>query len=230
MKRSTVLITGASGNLGSAVMTSLYEKGYRLCATFNAQPLAPEVAALAEDIHQLDLADAVKVQHHVDDLIERYPDLNAAVLLVGGFVMGGLQETDEEVIDQQIQLNFKTAYHVVRSLFPHFERMNGGQFILIGARPALEPQFGKNSIAYTLSKTLVVQLSGLINALGRGKHIHSTVVVPSTIDTAANRASMPKADPATWVKAADLAETIAFILSEPGSNLRDSVLKVYHDV
>lgn len=225
----TILITGASGNLGAEVIRSLHQRQYTLLATTGSAPLAAELTEMVKVARQVNLTDESESSTFLHDMIQNHPDLDTAVLLVGGFALGSFVETDGAAIDKQIALNFKTAYNVVRPLISHFEKMKGGQFVLIGARPALEAGAGKNAIAYTLSKALVVQLSGLINAWGKGKHIHSTVIVPSTIDTESNRKSMPDADPAKWVKAEDLAETIAFVVSNPGSNLRDSVLKVYNE-
>jgi NAD(P)-dependent dehydrogenase (short-subunit alcohol dehydrogenase family) len=126
-------------------------------------------------------------------------------------------------------LNFKTAYFIARPLMQHFEKVGGGQFILIGARPALKAEAGKDYVAYALSKSLVFALSELINASGSGKKISSTVIVPSTIDTEANRKSMPDANFSKWVKAESIAETIEFVLSDAGQSMRDTVIKMYHE-
>jgi NAD(P)-dependent dehydrogenase (short-subunit alcohol dehydrogenase family) len=115
----------------------------------------------------------------------------------------------------------------VRELLPLFERRGGGQFVLVGARPALDAGAGAHMAAYALSKGLVHQLAELINAHGRGKHIDATVIVPSVIDTPANRAAMPDADPGKWVSPDSIAETIAFVLSGAGRQMRGSVLKLY---
>jgi NADP-dependent 3-hydroxy acid dehydrogenase YdfG len=229
MENRIILITGASGNLGTEVIKNLHSKGYTLCASTGSAELPAELAFMVADARNVNLAEESHAKEYVEDLIRLYPNLDTAVLLVGGFEMGSIAETDSTFIDKLITLNFKTAYHVVRPLLAHFEKRKHGQFVLIGARPALDPKAGMKMMAYSLSKSLVFQLSNLINAWGHGKHIHATVIVPSTIDTTANRKSMPEADTTKWVKASDLAETIAFVLSSPGENLRDSVLKVYNE-
>ena len=225
----TILITGASGNLGTEAIKSLHRQGLRVCATTGSVPLTEAVAPLVANAQKVDLTNEQAVQAYIENLAVEYPDLAGAVLLVGGFAAGDLHTTDGAAIDKQIALNFKTAYFVVRSLITHFEARGGGQFVLIGARPALDPEAGKDLVAYALSKALVMHLAKLINAFGYGKGIHATVLVPSTIDTPANRQAMPDADASRWVKSEDIAETIGFVLSDTGSVLRDSILKVYNE-
>jgi NAD(P)-dependent dehydrogenase (short-subunit alcohol dehydrogenase family) len=84
-------------------------------------------------------------------------------------------------------------------------------------------------MAYALSKSLIFRLAELINADSRQSHVHATVIVPSTIDTAANRQSMPDAEFNKWVPAASIADTIAYLLTDSGSMLREGVIKVYNE-
>lgn len=225
----TVLITGASGNLGSAVVTTLHTKGFGICATVGSGGIPDGYDRLTLDTRQVNLTDEGAVSRYAQEMIQQHPELNAAVLLVGGFASGSIQETDSAALDKQIALNFKTAYFIVKSLLDHFVQRGGGQFILIGSRPALQADAGKNMVGYALSKSLVHYLAELINAFGKGKNISATVIVPSTIDTEANRKAMPKADFSKWVKAEDIAETIAYILSDAGASLRETMLKLYNE-
>lgn len=225
----TILITGANGNLGNAVVENLHQKGYDICATVGSGSLPDSFNNMTKDIRQVNLTDEAAVDTYVKDITQQHPTLNAAVLLVGGFAMGDFKATDGAAIDKQIALNFKTAFFTVKPLMEHFLSKNGGQFILVGARPALTASAGKDMIAYALSKSLVFELANLINASGKGKGISATVLVPSVIDTDVNRKAMPNADVSKWVKAEDIAETIAFVLSDTGSILRETVLKVYHE-
>lgn len=225
----TVLITGANGNLGTVVVKALHAKGFGICATIGSGGIPEAFERLTLHTRQVNLTDENAVSQYAQEILRIHPELNAAILLVGGFAMGSIRETDGALLDKQIALNFKTGYFMVRSLIDHFATRGGGQFILIGSRPALQAEAGKNMVAYALSKSLVHHLAEIINAYGNGKKISATVIVPSTIDTVANRQSMPKADFSKWVKAEDIAETIAFILSDAGSSLRESILKLYND-
>ena len=150
-------------------------------------------------------------------------------MTVGGFAMGSFAETDGEALRHMYSLNFETAYFLVRALLPKFEQQGGGQFIFIGSRPALDPKAGKNLIAYSLSKSLVFHLAELVEAYGHDKGIRATVIVPSTINTPANRSAMPDADFSKWVSSDAIAETVAFLLSEAGQQVRQSVIKLYNE-
>ena len=92
-------------------------------------------------------------------------------------------------VQKQIALNFDTAYHVARPLLKHFKEQGSGSLVFVGARPALDPQAGKNMIAYALSKSLLFQLAEYINAEHKGTDITASVIVPSTIDTPRRKSS-----------------------------------------
>ncbi|MEZ4961688.1 MAG: SDR family NAD(P)-dependent oxidoreductase [Saprospiraceae bacterium] len=225
----TILITGANGNLGTEVVKTLHTNGYEICATVGPGSLPDDFAQMTKDARNVNLTDEAETQQYVEALTRQNPGLCAAVLLVGGFAMGTIKDSDAATIDKQIALNFKTAYFVVRPLMEHFEKIGGGQFILVGARPALDAADGMTKVAYSIGKSLVFHLAELINAAGKGKRITATVLVPSIIDTPPNRNAMPDADFSQWIKASDIAETIAFVLSDAGRTLRESVLKVYNE-
>lgn len=224
MQRS-VLITGASGNLGKAVSARLLSDGFELYTTLMPQETAAAAAGIFARV--TDLTAEEDCTSYVAE-IGRKSSLEAGILLVGGFAMGEIASTGLESIKQMIGLNFYTAFPMAKALFGHFEKNGGGQIILIGARPALRPEQGKGVAAYALSKGLVFHLAELINEAGKEKNIRATVLVPSTIDTALNRQSMPDADFSKWVPASDIADVIAFLLTGSGSILRETVLKVYN--
>ncbi|MEZ4959740.1 MAG: SDR family NAD(P)-dependent oxidoreductase [Saprospiraceae bacterium] len=224
-----IIVTGATGNLGTEVVRTLHDKGHRVHGTVGGAMPPTEMMDMFQSARQVDLIDAGASQEYVEALIGENKKLDAAVMLVGGFAAGSIETTDLAAIDKQIALNFKTAYNIVRPMMAHFEKTGGGQFIFVGARPALNAQSGKDLLAYSLGKSLVFQLAEIVNAEGKGKRISATVIVPSTIDTHPNRQAMPDADFTKWVKASDLAEAIAFVLSETGGNLREGVLKMYNE-
>ncbi|TAE47837.1 MAG: SDR family NAD(P)-dependent oxidoreductase [Bacteroidetes bacterium] len=226
--RTSVLITGATGNLGSTVLQRLLAEGYTL--------LAPASSAVsAQSLHrehvtsiQLDLTDEQAVKAYVQEVAER-EDIRAAVLLVGGFAGNSLPDTDGATLRKMISLNFETAFFLVRELLPVFEQRGGGKIILIGARPALQAADGAKLGAYALSKGLVFQLAEMVNAYGKDKGIDATVIVPGVIDTPVNRQTMPDVDPSNWVSPEAIADTIAFLLSDSGRQVRESVVKLYNN-
>jgi NAD(P)-dependent dehydrogenase (short-subunit alcohol dehydrogenase family) len=226
----TVIITGANGNLGTAVTNEFLQKGYQVIATVMTEAMRndlPQNPML--DSRVVDLGDEQAAAGFVDDVIARYGSVEGALLLVGGFAMGGVGATDINSIQQQIDLNFKTAYHVARPVFGHMMEKKKGRIVFIGARPALEAAQGKDMIAYGLSKSLLFKLAEFLNATAKGTNVTATVVAPSTLDTPLNRKSMPDVDPEIWVKPAALAGVLGFIVSDKGHPLRETVLKVYNN-
>jgi NAD(P)-dependent dehydrogenase (short-subunit alcohol dehydrogenase family) len=226
----TVIITGANGNLGTAVTNTFLAKNYKLIATVRKEEDLKELPQHENlQVEILDLTNEEKTQAFVQKIIEQHKNIDGALLLVGGFAMGDIATTNSEDIKKQITLNFDTAYHVTRPLFQHMMEKNNGKIVLIGARPALQASAGKTLIAYGLSKSLLFKLAEYLNAEAKGKNVTVSVVAPSTIDTEPNRKSMPDADFDKWVKPEALAEILEFIISGKGDPLRETVLKVYNN-
>ncbi|MFI5135743.1 MAG: SDR family NAD(P)-dependent oxidoreductase [Chitinophagales bacterium] len=224
----TVIITGAGGNLGRAVVKKFLESGYRVIAA-DAHVSSSNTGNPNFESAQVDLSNESEAKAFIDSCFSKYKTIYAGLLLVGGFTMGNVESTSEEDLKKQFALNFETAYNVARPLFTHMMKNNHGRLIFVAARPALDSSAGKNMIAYALSKSLIFKFAELLNASAKGKNVSATVFVPSTIDTPQNRASMPDANPENWVKASQIAELMEMICSESGAPLRESVLKVYNN-
>ena len=226
---ASLIITGANGNLGLAVVNRLLEDGYHLLAASGQVGAGSLPDNERLDVIEVDLLDEEKAHQFAESCLQKHNDIQAAVLLVGGFAMGNLTGTDKAGLQKMIDLNFYSAYHIVRPLLKHFlSRPEGGRFILIGSRPGLNAEAGKDFFAYSLSKAMIFKLAEFINAEGNGKDVSATVIVPSTIDTPANRKSMPGADFSKWVPAKNIAEAISFSLSETGNMIRDNVIRIYN--
>jgi NAD(P)-dependent dehydrogenase (short-subunit alcohol dehydrogenase family) len=225
----SLIITGANGNLGLSVTERLLRDGYHILATSGkaGAGLLPEHENLAN--FEVDLMNEEETGKFVESAISKNPGLDAAVLLVGGFAMGKITETSNVDLEKMISLNFYTAFNLVRPLLKYFlERKEGGRFILVGSRPGLNAADGKDFFAYSLSKAMIFKLAEFINAEGKDKNVTAIVIVPSTIDTAANRKAMPGADYSKWVPAENIADAISFSLSETGRMLRESVIRIYN--
>lgn len=227
---ASLIITGANGNLGPTVIKRLLKDGYHLHAAVghSGEKKLPRDGRL--EISQPDLFSEEESKKFVDYSIIKYPDLQAAVLLAGGFAMGNIKDTRKSDLDKMINLNFYSAFHIVRPLLAHFLTRPGnrGQFILMGARPGLEADAGTDFFPYSMSKAMIFKLAEFINAVGKEKEVTATVIVPSTINTEANRKEMPDADFSEWVPAENVADAISFALSETGRMTRDSVIKLYN--
>ena len=226
----TVIITGANGNLGSAVTKEFLNKGYKVVATVITEAMKNDFAPNENlEVQVVNLTDEEETNSFVQAVIDKYKKVDAALLLVGGFAAGDIAATKLEDIKKQVSLNFDTAYNVTRSLYAHMLQNNNGRIIFIGARPALNAAQGKGLVAYGLSKSLLFKLAEYLNEDAKGKNVTATVVAPSTLDTPLNRRSMPDVDPAIWVKPSALAEILEFVVNDKGSVLRETVLKVYNN-
>ena len=225
-----ILITGANGNLGVAVVKRFLKDNWHVIAVDNSNNHL-EFAASKKSFqwHAVNLADEKDAADFVTTILQQHQEIDAAALLVGGFAMGNLEKTDIAQIRQMTSLNFDTAFHCSKLLFGNMLKKGNGRIVFIGARPAIMPTQGKNMVAYALSKSMLFTLASMMNAEAKGKNVTASVVVPSTIDTPANRSSMPDTDPSNWVTPDQVAATIAFICSEAGSPLREMVIKVYNN-
>ena len=227
----TVIITGANGNLGKAVTKEFLDKNYRVIATIAGENTRSEFQVHPNlELSVVDLTSENETTVFVETIIQKYQVIDAALLLVGGFAMGDLAATSGDDLHKQISLNFETAYYVTRPLFAHMLANKKGRIVFIGARPAINAAQGKGLIAYGLSKSLLFKLAEFLNEEARGTKLTVSVVVPSTLDTALNRKSMPDINPDNWVKPGDIAETLEFLVSDKSSTLRETVLKMYNNV
>ena len=181
------------------------------------------------DVSAVNLTDEKEANEFVQRSIQKYGTIDGALLLVGGFAMGEVAVTSGDDIHKQIALNFETAYYVTRPLFEHLMKNKRGSIVFIGARPALNPAQGKGLIAYGLSKSLLFKLAEFLNEAAKGLNVSISVVVPSTLDTALNRKSMPDVNPENWVKPSEIAETLEFLISDKSNSLRETVLKMYNN-
>jgi NADP-dependent 3-hydroxy acid dehydrogenase YdfG len=224
----TILITGASGQLGTVVTHFFLNKGYNVIGTVHNEEAFNKWSSYPNlDVEIIDLTNDEATASFVNRMIQKYKSIDAALLLAGGFAAGGINDTSIKDIKKQMMLNFDTAYNVVQPVFQKMLDNDLGRIVLIGSRPALNTVYGKNLIAYTLSKSLLFKLAELLNETAKGKNVTVTVVAPATIDTEANRKSMPGADTDGWVKPQALAEIFDFICSDSYASLRETVLKAY---
>jgi NAD(P)-dependent dehydrogenase (short-subunit alcohol dehydrogenase family) len=226
----TILITGANGALGTVTVQKFLDAGYKVIAVDAADDHLDFAKNNAQfELHTVNLSDEAAAAAFADEMIAKHGTIDGALMLAGGFAMGGVDKTGVSELQKMYSLNFETAYHIARPLFAHMLQKKYGRLVFIGARPALVPQAGKGMVAYALSKSLLFKLAELLNAEAGNKNVVASVVVPSTIDTKPNRESMPDADPSDWVKPQQIADVLEFICSEKGEPLRESIYKVYNN-
>lgn len=226
----TIIITGADGNLGTAVTKTFLDAGYNVIATVVHDAAKNKIIPHKQlEVIVVDLTNEADTTAFIGSAIAKYQKIDAALLLVGGFAMGNIEVTSGIDLKKMYALNFETAYYTARPLFKHMKEIGKGRIVFIGSRPALKAADGKLMIAYALSKSLLFNLADYMNHDAEKTNVVTTVVVPSTIDTPVNRNAMPGTDPSNWVKPQQLADIMKFICSDTADVLRETVLKVYNN-
>ncbi|MDX5338968.1 MAG: SDR family NAD(P)-dependent oxidoreductase [Cyclobacteriaceae bacterium] len=221
-----IIITGAAGALGSAVVEKFKREGYHVIAL--VKPDAEEVAEEADDTYEVDVTSEKSVSEFVKEYEIQYGELDAVAMIVGGFAMGSIEKTSQKDLSKMIQLNFFSSFQMVQGFLPLLKKQGRGTFLFVGARPALQLEDATGSVAYALSKKLVISLSEILAEEVKGTDIRTHVFVPSIIDTPANRESMPDSDFSKWVNPGEIAEAMHYAVNT--SSLRNMTFKLYGGV
>jgi NAD(P)-dependent dehydrogenase (short-subunit alcohol dehydrogenase family) len=182
-------------------------------------------------VRDVDVADEAAVRRFYDAL----PPLWASVHLAGGFAMAPIGEISGPDFTAQFRMNALSCFLCSAAAVASFRARDasgkggvpGGRIVNVSARPAIEPRLGAGMIAYTASKSAVAALTQALAQELTEEQIWVNAVAPSVLDTAANRAAMPDADPSRWVSPPDLAEIITFLASPDNRATRGAVIPVY---
>ena len=228
MLSKTIIITGTEGNLGQAVTKKFIDNGYNVIGTVHKKENSKFTVNNFQQV-ELDLLNEENSQIFVSGIIEKYNEIDIAVLTAGGFAMGDIAKTKTSDIAKQYQLNFETAYNIARPVFLQMIKQDKGRIFLIGSRQGLDILNGKGALAYSFSKSLLFRLAEVMNEETKGKNVVVSVIVPSIIDTPQNRESMPAADFSNWVPTSQIADVIYFYSSEEGCSIREPVIKIYNN-
>jgi NAD(P)-dependent dehydrogenase (short-subunit alcohol dehydrogenase family) len=205
----TVMVTGAAGNLGRAVVKAFAELG----------------ANLAPVDLPTNLLDQAQVDAVVRKTIGELKRIDVLCNLAGGFRMGPpVHESSDQDWNFLLDLNARTVLHTARAVVPHMLAAGGGKIVNVGAYAAQKGAAGMG--AYVASKSAVIRLTETMAAELREKNINVNCVLPTIIDTPENRAAMPKADPRRWVAPADLARVIVFLASDEARAIHGAALPV----
>jgi len=223
-KRSAI-ITGFRGSLGRSVAQAFLEAGYQVAGIARPAPSSnPKPAGLLE--LSADLLDLASIGRSVDTILDRFSKIDVLAHLVGGFEGGKyIVDTDEAALDRMLDLNLRTAFNIFRIVVPHMRSRRHGRIIAVGSRTAVDAQALTG--VYGASKAALVSLVLTLARENIDQGITANVVLPSTIDTPANRAAMPQADPSKWVRPEHVASLILWLASEGASQTTGAAIPIY---
>ncbi|HEY1274135.1 MAG TPA: SDR family NAD(P)-dependent oxidoreductase [Thermoleophilaceae bacterium] len=221
----TVLVAGGTGALGGAVVRELLDSGRRCAVTWIVDRERERTEAELGGRVQLvkaDLFDPASAAEAVGSA----GDLEAIVNLVGGFAMGPLvHETEPEDFDRLMRLNLTPAFNLARAGIPPMIERGGGAFVGVSARAALRPFAG--AAGYVTSKAAVLAFIQALDAEYKKHGIRCNAILPSTIDTPANRAAEPDADHSKWVPPEEIARVVRFLVSDDSAPTSGAAVPVY---
>jgi len=223
----TVVVTGGTGALGTAVVGALLQQGAHCIVPYVHDA---EAQRFPHRSHRRLLLMAVRNladQADVDEVFDQTgSSLWASIHIAGGFAMGKVADTGKAALMAQIDQNLVSCFLCCRAAVRAMSA-NGGRIVNVAARPALEWRAGAGMSAYAIAKAGVAVLTTTLAEEAAKDGVLVNAVAPSIMDTAANRAAMPKADHAAWPKVEEVAATIVFLASPDNRVTRGAVVPVY---
>lgn len=227
------MITGGTGGLGAAVVTALLHDGATVAIPMHQAggiERLRERARLAPDAPidgaVVDLTDPEAVERYYTATAGRYGGIDILINIAGGFDGGKpLHETPWSLWQQQLDMNLKTTVLSCHAAIPHMLARGGGAIVNVSSRTAT--QAGATLAAYAASKRAVLQLTEALAAELREQNITANAILPSVIDTPANRAAMPKADHSRWVQPEEIARVVLFLSGPDARIISGANIPVY---
>lgn len=227
-----VLVAGGTGGLGRAVSLAFLKEGARTGVTYRAdrefeelKKGAGSVASMLEG-HRVDVTDEAAVGPIVSQIVGRYGRLDAMVNTVGGYAGGiKLWELETKTFEQMLALNLRTGYALSRAAVVPMLKQGFGAIVNVAAKAAVD--HGGGAAAYAASKAAAVAMMDSLASDVKGTGVRVNSVLPSIIDTEANRRAMPDADFATWPKPEEIARVILFLASDEARVIQGAAVPVY---
>lgn len=228
----TVVITGGTGGLGTALVRRLIDQDYRLAVTY----LLPDEAQAFETefevdeqrlmLTRVDCTNAEAVNTYVKEVAERWGEIHGLCSLVGGWAGGrDVEETDDVRFERMLDLNLRSAFYAVRATIPHLKEADWGRILLVGSRAAVD--FFEAQAAFNIAKAGVAALGRSVATELDGTGVTANVLMPSVIDTPATRRSLPYADYVNWPTPDEIAAVAEFLLSDDSGVMNGALVPVY---
>lgn len=227
MKR-TALVTGGTGGLGAAVVARLLDDGWRVVVPWIVERELERVESRPGlELVEADLFEPAAVGEAVARAsADPAAPLRAVVNLVGGYAQGArVAEAPIEAFEAQLRLNLRPTYLVTQATLPALVAAGGGAIVCVGSRAALAPFAG--AAGYVTAKAAVIAFAQAVAVEYRDDGVRCNAILPSVIDTPANRAAMADADWSRWVAPRQLAATIAWLCSDDGAATSGAAIPVY---
>jgi len=225
LQGQVAIVTGANGGLGTYVTKALLAAGATVVG------IARSIAAGGPHESRFfpvsaNLTDPHEVNEHIARLADQFGKIDVLVHVMGGFAGGAsVADTDDDTWRKMMDLNLNAAFYVLRAVVPVMRRAEHGRIIAIGSRQAVQP--AANVGAYSASKAALLSLVQTVAIENKDKGIRANLILPGTMDTAANRAAMPKANFAKWVNPAHVADLVLMLGGDAGGEITGAAIPVF---
>ncbi|GIU91872.1 MAG: short-chain dehydrogenase [Acidimicrobiia bacterium] len=232
MEPRSIVITGGTGGLGTALCRRLIRRDVRLAVSY----LLPEEATRFEEefgtdedrimLRRVDATNPESVNGFMKEVAETWGPFHGLAALVGGWAGGrDVEDTDDVRFDRMIDLNLRSAFNTVRAAIPHLKEADFGRIVLVGSRAAIDTPPGQ--AAFNMAKAGVVALGKTVAQELEPSNVSVTVLMPSVIDTPATRAELPYADYVNWPTPDEIAAVAEFLLSPESGVMNGATVEVY---
>jgi NAD(P)-dependent dehydrogenase (short-subunit alcohol dehydrogenase family) len=227
-----VLVAGGTGGLGRAVSLAFLAEGakvvvtYRREAQFIAFKETADASSTSLEGHLVDVTDEAATKELIASILARHSSVDCLINTVGGYA-GGLRlwEMETKVFDSMLSLNLRSGYSLARAVLPVMLKQQHGSIVNVAAKAAFD--HGGGASAYAASKAAAVAMMDSLAADVKGTGVRVNSILPSIIDTAANRQAMPNADFAAWPKPEEIASVVLFLCSDMAAAIHGAAVPVY---